>query len=121
MQPRRTIPVDIVPGESVSRFHLDMENSTLPTSNTELHVSHYPDGDVSADAQWYKILEHPTEWDVALLRETLNIDEEDWKILEHLLGSYCWVVYKHPVAPQRSEIRVDVPAMQAGEWSTTYF
>jgi hypothetical protein len=121
MQRRRAIQADIVPGESITRFHLDMENSMLPTSNTELHISHYPDGDVTERAQWYKICEHPTEWDFALVREALNIDEEDWKILEHLLGSYYWVVYKHPVDSQRSEIRVDVPAMQSGEWSTTYF
>ena len=121
MQTRRLISPEIIPGESLTRFHLDMENSMLPTSNTELHVSHYPDGDVSEDAQWYDIYKHPTEWVLTLVRETLNIDEEDWKILEHLLGSYYWVTYKHPIGPQRSEIRVDVPAMKAGEWSTTYF
>jgi len=120
MQPRRSIQADVVPG-AVTRFHLDMESSMLPTNNTELHVSHYPDGDTTEHAQWYQIYEHPTEWDLTLIREALSIDEEDWKILEHLLGSYYWVVFKHPTPPQRSEIRVDVPAMKVGKWSTTYF
>jgi hypothetical protein len=121
MSPRRSIPVDIIPGKSITRFHLAVENSMLPDSSTELHISHYPDGDFNEPAQWYNIYEHPTEWDLNLAREALNIDEEDWMILEHMLGSFHWVMFTHPTPPQRSEIRVDVPAMKAGEWTTTYF
>ena len=121
MQPRRLIPAEIIEGKSITRFHLDVENSMLPDSSTELHVSHYPDGDLNADAQWYNIYPHPTEWDLDLLREALNIDEEDWKILEHVLGSYHWALFEHPKPPNRSKIRVDVSAMKAGEWTTTYF
>jgi hypothetical protein len=121
VQPRRLIGAQIIPGKSISRFHLAVENSMLPDSATELHVSHYPDGNINAAAQWYNVYGHPTEFDFALLREALNIDEEDWRILDHILGSYRWAMYEHAEDPNRAKIRVDVLAMKAGEWTTTYF
>ena len=93
----------------------------LPDQTTEFHVAHHQDGDLTEDADWYGIYEHPTEWQYELARKALKIDEEDWKIVEHMLGSYRWVVYHHAKLPHRAEIRVDVPAMKAGEWTTTYF
>lgn len=121
MEPRRVIPAQVVPGESITRFHITMNNPMLPDDTTELHVAHHTHGDLSEPADWYNIYEHPTEWQLELARKALNIDEEDWKILEHMLGSFKWVLYQHAVPPQRAEIRVDVSAMKRGEWTTTYF
>jgi len=98
-----------------------MDNSMLPDDTTELHVAHHTSGDLSEPADWYNIYEHPTEWQLELARIGLNIDKEDWTILEHMLGSFKWVLYKHTADPHRAEIRVDVSAMKRGEWTTTYF
>lgn len=118
MEPRRLIDIEIVPGVSLTRFHIDMENSMFPDRSTELHVAHHADGDLKEPAQWYNVYEHPTQELLELARNQLQINEEDWKIVEHMLGSFQWVVYKHS---DPSEIRVDVAAMKAGEWTTTYF
>jgi len=121
MEPRRLIDANIVPGESVTRFHLAVDNPMFPDSSTELHVAHHDDGDLKEPAQWYNIYEHPSEEHLRLVREALNIDEEDWKIVEHMLGSFRWVIYRHPKPPQRAEICVDVAGIKANEWTTTYF
>lgn len=121
MRSRRLIAAEIHPGESISRLHLEMENSTLPDSSTELHIAHHPHGDLKEPAQYYNIYEHPREEQLRLAREALNIDEEDWAIVEHMLGSFKWVADDHPRPGHRSEIRVDVAAIKAGEWTTTYF
>lgn len=121
MEPRRLIDAEIHPGESVTRFHLAVNDPMFPDSSTELHIAHHADGDFSEPAQYYNIFVHPTEWQLDLARRELNIDEEDWKILEHILGSFRWAVFYHPKPSERSRICVDVPAMRAGEWTTTYF
>jgi hypothetical protein len=118
MQPRRLIDAKIVPGKSLTRFHLAVDNPAFPDNTTELHVAHHDTGDLKEDAQWYNLYEHPTEAQLKLVREALKINEEDWKILEHMLGSFRWVLYRH-TSP--SEIRVDVDGMKKGEWTTTYF
>jgi hypothetical protein len=118
VEPRRLIDLEIIPNVSLTRFHLDVENSMLPDSSTELHVAHHADGDLNEPAQWYNIYEHPTEEIIEVARKQLRINREDWRILEHMLGSFRWVIYKHS---DPSEIRVDVSAMKDGEWTTTYF
>jgi len=118
MERRRLIPAKIVPGVSLTRFFLDLTNPMFPDSSTEIHVAHHDTGDLKEDAQWYNIYEHPDEHALALLREQLNINEDDWKILEHVLGSFRWAIYKHT---DPSEIRVDVDAMKTGTWTTSYF
>lgn len=120
MEKTRHIQPEFIPGESVTRMFLSSEGP-FPGPDTEIHVSHYPDGNVEEPAQWYNVYVHPTEFDMTLMRETLQIDEEDWKIVEHLLGSFKWVRYDHAIPPARSSIAVDTAAMKAGEWSTTYF
>ena len=120
-QPRRLIDPEIHLGKSITRFHLEMENSCLPDSSTELHIAHHPHGDLTEAAHYYNIYEHPREEQLRLAREALKIDEEDWSIVEHMLGSFKWVAYYHPRPGHRSEIRVDIAAMKAGEWTTTYF
>ncbi len=121
MQTKRLIDPDIIPGESITRLHLEIENSMLPDASTELHIAHHPHGDLNEPAQYYNIYEHPREEQLRLAREALQIDDEDWTILEHILGSFKWVIFHHPIPDRRSEIRVDVAAMKAGEWTTTYF
>lgn len=121
MQSRRVIPAVIIPGESITRFHMEVDSPMLPDSTTELHVAHHTHGDLNEPADWYNIFEHPTEWKLELARKFLNIDEEDWKILEHIIGSFRWAIFHHQDMPRRAEIRVDTPAMKAGEWTTTYF
>ena len=120
MEKQRHIDPEFIPGQSVSRMYLEA-GGPFPGPETEIHVSHYPDGDVSKPAQWYNVYPHPTEFELELMRETLHIDEEDWNIVMHLLGSFNWVMYEHPIPPIRSRITVDHIAMKAGEWSTTYF
>lgn len=117
-QRRRLIDIDIVPGVSVTRFHTEMENPMLPDASTELHIAHHADGDIKEPAQWYNFYEHPTDHQIELARKELQINREDWKILEHMLGSFRWVIYRHS---DPSEIKVDVAAMKDGEWATTYF
>ena len=121
MEPRRLIDADIILGESLTRFHLAVNNPMFPDNSTELHVAHHPDGDLKEPAQWYNIYEHPTQHQLKLIRKALNIEEDDWKIVEHMLGSFRWVIYQHPDPSKRAEIRVDVAGMKAGEWTTTYF
>ena len=118
MRSTRLIDINIIEGVSLTRFHTDMENPMLPDESTELHIAHHADGDLKKAAQWYNIYEHPTEHQLMLAREQLGINQEDWKILEHMLGSFRWVIYRHS---DPSEIRVDVQAMKDGEWTTTYF
>jgi len=118
MEPRRLIDAKIVPGKSLTRFHLEVDDPAFPDNSTELHVAHHDEGNLKDDAQWYNIYEHPTEAQLRLVRKALKINEEDWKILEHMLGSFRWVLYKHT---DPSEIRVDVNGMKADEWTTTYF
>lgn len=120
MEKQRHIDPDIIPGQSVTRMHL-AGGGAFPGPDTEIHVSHYPDGNIEKPAQWYNVYAHPTEFDLELMREALQIDEEDWKIVTHTLGSFGWVRYGHATPPARSSIMVDTAAMQAGEWSTTYF
>ena len=115
---KRLVDIEIIPGVSRTRFHVDMENPMLPDSSTELHVAHHADGDLTKDAQWYNIYEHPTEHQLELARKQLKINREDWKILEHMLGSFRWVIYRHS---DPSEIRVDEAAARGGEWTTAYF
>lgn len=115
---RRTIDVDIVPGVSQTRFHIDMANAMLPDQTTELHIAHHADGDLTEPAQWYNIYEHPTEFQLELARKALCLNKEDWKILEHILGSFRWALVKHT---DPTEIRVDEAAMRSGEWTTAYF
>lgn len=119
--PRRIIKPEIIPGVSITRFHLAVENSMRPDSSTEIHASHYPDGDLTERAQWYNFYEHPRDEQLELLRWGLEIDEEDWKILEHLLGSFFWAMYFHPKPPHRAKITIDEKAMKDNEWATTYF
>jgi hypothetical protein len=118
MERKRLVDIKIIPGVSVTRFHLAMENSMLPDQSVELHVAHHADGDINEPAQWYNFYEHPTIEQMELARTQLHINEEDWKILDHMLGSFRWVIYRHS---DPSEIRVDVRAMKDGEWTTTYF
>jgi hypothetical protein len=115
---RRLIDIEIIPGVSVTRLHTEMENPMLPDNSTELHVAHHADGDIKEPAQWYNFYEHPSEHQIELVRKTLKINREDWKILEHMLGSFRWVIYRHS---DPSEIKVDVAAMKDGEWTTAYF
>lgn len=118
MQPRRLIKAKIIPGVSLTRFHMELTDPMYPDNTTELHVAHHDTGDLKEDAQWYNIYEHPSEAQLRLVRKEFNINQEDWKILEHMLGSFRWVLYRHS---DPSEIRVDVAGMKAGEWTTTYF
>ena len=64
---------------------------------------------------------HPREEQLTLLQEELSIDDDDWKLIEHTLGSFYWVIYEHTEPPARAPIRVDILAMKSGEWATTYF
>lgn len=118
MSPRRVIDAKIIPGVSLTRFHMELTDPIYPDNTTELHVAHHDTGDLTEDAQWYNLYEHPTEAVLTLVRKALNINQEDWRILEHMLGSFRWVLYRHS---DPSEIRVDVAGMKAGEWTTTYF
>ena len=118
MELRRTIPVEIIPGVSLTRLHLAVGDPMFPDDTTEVHVAHHSTGDLNEDAQWYNIYEHPDQNMLNILRESLHIDEEDWKIVEHMLGSFRWVLYRHS---SPSEIRVDEQAMRGQEWTTTYF
>lgn len=120
MEKRRHIDPVFIPGQSVTRMHLE-SGGPFPGPDTEIHVSHYPDGDITEEAQWYGVYEHPTEFELELMRETLHIDEEDWKIVMHLLGSFKWAMVEHDIPPVRNRITVDESAMRAGEWTTTYF
>ena len=115
---RRLIDIEIIPNISRTRFHVEMENPMLPDESTELHVCHHADGDITQPAQWYNRYEHPTEHVLELARKQLHINREDWTILEHMLGSFRWVIYRHS---DPSEIKVDVVAMKNEEWATTYF
>ena len=98
---------------------LHAKKPTLVTHPLTLSSRTY--GDLTEAAQYYNIYEHPREEQLRLAREALQIDDEDWTILEHILGSFKWVIFHHPIPDRRSEIRVDVAAMKAGEWTTTYF
>ena len=118
MEPRRLIDVQIIPGVSVTRFALDMTDPMYPDNSVELHVAHHADGDLKNDAQWYNIYEHPSEAQLQLVRRTLKIDEDDWKVVDHLLGSFRFVIYKHS---SPSEIRIDEEIIRGGEWTTSYF
>ena len=119
MEIRRTIPVEIIPGVSQTRFFLDFLDPLYPGGGpAELHVAHHADGNLKEHAQWYNIYEKPSDAILEIVRNSLNINEDDWKILEHMLGSFRWVIYKHT---DPSEIRVDEEAMRKGEWTTMYF
>lgn len=119
MEIKRTIPVEIIPGVSKTRFYLDLVDPTgFPGGPFEIHVAHHADGDLKEHAQWYNIYESPDQHILEILRENLNINEDDWKIVEHLLGSFRWVLYTHT---DPSEIQVDEVAMRKGEWTTMYF
>ena len=119
MELKRSIPVEIIPGVSKTRFYLDPVDAQGRLGGpVDLHVAHHSDGDLKEHAQWYNIYESPTEPILEILRTSLNIDQDDWKIVEHMLGSFRWVVYTHS---DPSEIRVDEEAMRKGEWTTMYF
>jgi hypothetical protein len=119
MELKRTIPVEIIPGVSQTRFYLDLLDPMRPDIGAvELHVAHHADGDLNEHAQWYNIYMQPTEPILQILRKELQISEDDWKVVDHMLGSFRWVIYKHT---NPSEIRIDEEAMKKGEWTTTYF
>lgn len=118
MMRQRLIHPDIIPGESVTRFYLCGDFGDM---DGDIHVSHYPDGDITQDAQWYSITERPTEFTLETLRKSLSIDKEDWRIIEHIMGSFRWVKFYHPVPPTRSRICMDEQAARTGEWATSYF
>lgn len=122
MPTRRTAPV-IVPGKTVTRFHLEYEGGGAYSSKApfELHVANYPNGDLEERAQWYEILERPNEDRLNVLKRELRIDDIDWRILFHTLGSFKWGIFFHPKKDEKSQIKVDVDAMKKQEWSTTYF
>lgn len=115
----RLVDVEIIPGVSLTRFHLEVDNPMLPDNTTEIHIAHHADGDLNEPAQWYNLYEHPNDFQLELAQKALKINEEDWKILEHILGSFRWAIYKHS---DPSEIRVDEAAMRGShEWTTAYF
>lgn len=117
---RRLIDVEIQPGKSQTRLHIAMDNPMLPDQTTELHIAHHADGDLKEPAQWYNIYEHPTVHQLELARQALGMNEEDWKILEHILGSFRWAIVKHT---DPTEIRVDEAAIRSDgdDWETAYF
>jgi hypothetical protein len=116
---RRTIPVEIIPGVSKTRFYLDlMDPLALGGTSFDIHVAHHANGDLNDHAQWYNIYERPDEHILKLLQEELHINNDDWKVVDHMLGSFRWVLFVHT---DPSEIKVDEEAMRKGEWTTTYF
>lgn len=116
---KRTIPVEIIPGVSKTRFYMDLlDVKEFGSSAVELHVAHHANGNLKDHAQWYNIYELPTEPILQILRKELKINQDDWKVVDHMLGSFRWVVYRHT---DPSEITVDEEAMRSGEWATTYF
>lgn len=118
MQKRRRIDPKIIPGKSVTRFHLVKESSL---SDFEIHVAHHDNGDLGAEAQWYEIYERPSADMITLIKERLEIPAGDWKILEQILGSFSWALYEHSHPQDTSRIMVDEVALRSGEWTTTYF
>lgn len=119
MEPRRLIPVEIIPDVSLTRFYLETgDNIKNPGGGAEIHIAHHANGDLNDHAQWYNFYVNPDEHILAVMRTQLNINEDDWKIVEHMLGSFHWVLYKHSTP---SEIRLDEKAMKEQEWKTTYF
>lgn len=121
-KPTRTIDPIIIPDRSITRFHLLLENSMLPhMGRFELHMSHYPDGNITEPAQWYDFYISPQEWDQERIRELLNIPFQDWRVIDQLLGSFYWAAYWHTTPGGNAEIRLDYGAMKSGEWSTMYF
>ena len=118
---KRVINPEIKPGYSITRFHLETEGSWGRVDSSEVHASHYPEGDLSKPAQWYDIFQDASEAQLGILRTTLNIDKEDWGILEHLLGSFKWALFFHALPDRKNQIRLDEDAMRSGEWSTVYF
>jgi len=119
MEPKRITYPEILPGESITRFHLTEAMGAFDAQ--EIHIAHHPDGDLKEDAQWYDIYVNPTQYELDLLQRTLGIDFRDWSILMCMLGSFRWALYQHPLPSERSEIRLDDAALKAGEWTTTYF
>ena len=120
MLKRRQIAPKMIPGKSITRLHLVTDNPRSPR-DFEIHASRYPDGDILEPAQWYKIYPQPIDQELKLLREEIGVDEDDWKIISHLLGSFYWVMIEHAVPPERDRIVIDEKAMRGGEWSTVYF
>jgi len=118
---KRVIHPEIKLGRSITRFYLETEGQWGKVHSSEIHVSHYPDGNMEEPAQWYDIYNDASAKQLELLRRELNIDEDDWGILEHLLGSFKWALFFHARTSEKNQIRVDEQAMKTGEWSTTYF
>jgi hypothetical protein len=119
MSNQRILMPEIMPGKSITRFHLISEFRHL--NESEVHVSHYPDGDINMPAQWYGIYEVPDNHVLEMLRDILHISLTDWMIITNILGSFKWALYKFPIEGNRSEIYVDTIAMKNNEWATTYF
>lgn len=117
---RRRIKPQIIPGKSITRIYQESP-LTFQDGNVEIHVSHYPEGDLSSPPQWYDILEVVTPKTLDSLRVNLSLDKEDWNILEHLLGSFSWVMIRHHTPLTRNELMIDEEAMRSQEWSRMYF
>ena len=91
------------------------------TDTTEIHVSMYPDGDITKEATWYEIYEHIDTYGLEKIQRDLTLNNEDMNVVDKLLGSFRWVMIGYAKYPARNIIVVDERAIRGTGWTTEYF
>lgn len=116
---KKEVEPEVINGSSITRLFLAYQNRDL---FNELHISHYPTGDLKKPAQTYFIRRSPSDSEYLRLFERFAIPVMDHGVIMTLLGNFKWVRYDHTANKQErgGKIYVDTPGMHEG-WSTEYF
>ena len=107
---------------SVTQLYLHKVGEGLDFSS-ELHVAHYPDGDVANEPQYYGIVKPINDDLLRIMYDRLDLPIKDRKVVEQLLGSFRWVRYIHTSTKHTrgGQIFTDYPAMATGYWTISYW
>jgi hypothetical protein len=116
------ISPDIIDGESVTQMYLHKIGEGL-NFLSELHIAHFPDGNIEDEPQYYNKLSNLSEEMLTIIFNTMQIPKFDRHVVEQMLGSFRWVRYHHR---RNKDVRggliyLDVPAMVKGYWSKSYW
>lgn len=116
------IKPDIRKGCSITQIHLCRLGEGMDFTS-EIHIAHYPEGDIKKEPQYYNIIKPLTAPMIKLGFDALEFPEGDRCVIEQLLGNFYWVRYYHTKDrdTRGGKIYLDTEAMAAGEWVMSYF
>lgn len=119
---KASIKPEIRKGQSVTQIHL-LRLGIGFDFTSEIHIAHYPDGDIKKEPQYYNIVKEITDPLLKIQYDTMHFPKGDRKVIEQLLGNFYWVRYYHTKNrdTRGGKIYVDTEAMFAGEWTVSYF